>query len=267
MSSPTTLEGSTPDRPPHDPSLRRSLALFRSFRQEQTDPENCYGLLARDSADQIERHISLDDALVIDIGGGSGYFTEEFRLRGARTCLVEPDLRELTAQGRAPHHAVMADGCRLPFADGAADVCFSSNVLEHVPEPRTFLNEMVRVTRPGGLIYCAFTNWFSPWGGHETAPWHYFGADRARRRYLKRTGRPAKHTLGRNLFAVHIGPTMRHVRSREDVTVLTARSRYAPFLAEALPRLPGIREFATWNLLLILRRSTTPMPGSSGPRT
>ncbi|MFF2813148.1 class I SAM-dependent methyltransferase [Streptomyces sp. NPDC058000] len=253
MSSPT-LAHSTPHQPARDPSLRRSLALFRSFRHEQTDPESCYGLLARDSANQVERHITLNDALVVDIGGGGGHFTEEFRRRGARTCLVEPDLRELTAHGRAPHNAVMADGCCLPFVDGAADVCFSSNVLEHVAAPRTFLDEMIRVTRPDGLIYCAFTNWLSPWGGHETAPWHYLGAARARRRYLRRTGRPAKHTLGENLFPLHIGPTMRHVRARADVAVVTARSRYAPFFAETIPRLPGIREFATWNLLLILRR-------------
>lgn len=149
---------------------------------------------------------------------------------------------------------MVADGYLLPLADGAADICFSSNVLEHVADPQTFLSEMVRVTRPGGLIYVAFTNWLSPWGGHETAPWHYLGAERARRRYLRRTGRPAKHTLGDNLFAVHIGRTLRQVRARDDVTIVTARSRYAPFLAEAIPRLPGVREVATWNLLLILRR-------------
>jgi SAM-dependent methyltransferase len=237
-----------------DPSLRRSYALFRAFLREQTDPEHCYGLLARDAADQVERHQPLKGAVVADVGGGSGHFTEEFRRRGAHGYLFEPDPAELTARGPAPEGAVLADGYLLPLADGAADVCFSSNVLEHVADPRTFVSEMVRVTRPGGLIYLSFTNWLSPWGGHETAPWHYTGAERARARYRRRTGRPAKHTLGENLFAVHVGPTLRQVRAREDVAVLSARSRYAPFLAEAIPRLPGVREFATWNLLLILRR-------------
>jgi hypothetical protein len=53
---------------------------------------------------------------------------------------------------------------------------------------------------------------------------------------------------------VHIGPTLRQVRAREDVTVVSARSRYWPFLASAVTKAPGLREFATWNLLLILRR-------------
>lgn len=237
-----------------DPSLRRSIALFRAFMNEQSDPEHCYGLLAKDAANQVERYQPLDGATVLDVGGGSGHFTEEFRRRGARGYLFEPDPAELGAGNRRTPGSVLADGYLLPVADGAADVCFSSNVLEHVADPQTFISEMVRVTRPGGLIYLSFTNWYSPWGGHETAPWHYFGAARARARYERRHGRPAKHTLGENLFAVHIGPTLRHVRARDDVQVVSARSRYWPFLAGAITRIPGVREFATWNLLLILRR-------------
>jgi len=237
-----------------DPSLRRSVTLFRAFRREQTEPERCYGLLARDAARQVERYTRLRGRVVVDVGGGSGYFTEEFRRRGAHSYLFEPDPRELSARGDPPQGAVLADGYLLPLADGAADVCFSSNVLEHVQDPQTFLSELVRVTRPGGLIYVSFTNWLSPWGGHETAPWHYLGARRARERYRRRTGRTAKHTLGENLFPIHIGPTLRQVRERGDVTVLSARSRYWPFLAEAVARVPGLREVATWNLLLILRR-------------
>ncbi|MEU6080955.1 class I SAM-dependent methyltransferase [Streptomyces sp. NPDC047108] len=238
-----------------DPSLRRSLALFRAFLSEQEDPERCYGLLARDAVAQVARYAPLDGSVVADVGGGSGYFTEEFRRQGAHCYLFEPSPAELAARGRLPEGAVVADGYLLPLADGTADVCFSSNVLEHVADPQTFLSEMVRVTRPGGIVYVSFTNWLSPWGGHETAPWHYLGAERARERYRRRTGRPAKHTVGENLFPVHIGPVLRHVRGREDVSVLAARSRYWPFLTGLVPRIPGLREVATWNLLLILRRS------------
>jgi SAM-dependent methyltransferase len=221
--------------------------------REQEAPDACYTLLARHSVDQVEAYDgAVAGRTVVDVGGGSGYFTAEFRRRGAQAYLFEPDVRELGE--KAPEGAVVADGYLLPLSDGAADVTFSSNVLEHVADPQTFLSELARVTRPGGLIYVSFTNWLSPWGGHEWAPWHYLGADRARARYRRRTGRPAKHTLGENLFAVHIGPTLRQVRARDDVTLVTARSRYWPFLTEAIVKVPGLREVATWNLLLILRR-------------
>ncbi|WP_424855851.1 class I SAM-dependent methyltransferase [Streptomyces sp. SAI-170] len=236
-----------------DPSFQRSVLLLRAFLREQHDPVHCYSVLARDAVDQVEAYDgSVDGRTVVDVGGGGGYFTEEFRRRGANAYLFEPDLRELGE--KPPGGAVVADGYLLPLYDGVADVVFSSNVLEHVADPQTFLSELVRVTRPGGLIYVSFTNWLSPWGGHEWAPWHYFGAERARERYRRRTGRPAKHTLGENLFAVHIGPTLRQVRARDDVRIVSARSRYWPFLAEGIVKVPGLREVATWNLLLILRR-------------
>ncbi|AKH86610.1 SAM-dependent methyltransferase [Streptomyces sp. CNQ-509] len=237
-----------------DPSIRRSVALFRAFMKEQDDPARAYGLLARDAADQVERITPLKGQLVVDVGGGGGWFTEEFRSRGAEAYLFDCDAGEMAAGSDVTTGAVVADGYLLPLADGVADVAFSSNVLEHVADPETFLSELIRVTKPGGLLYVAFTNWLSPWGGHEQAPWHYLGADRARRRYTRRTGRDPKHTLGENLFAIHIGPTLKAVRARDDVEVVAARSRYWPFLAEAVVRVPGVREFATWNLLLILRR-------------
>lgn len=227
--------------------------LFRAFLREQDSPDVCYSLLARDAVGQVEAYGgAVAGRVVVDVGGGSGYFTAEFRRRGAQSYLFEPDVRELGAE--PVHGAVLADGYLLPLADGAADVTFSSNVLEHVADPQTFLSELARVTRPGGLIYVSFTNWLSPWGGHEWAPWHYLGAERARARYRRRTGRAAKHTLGENLFRVHIGATLRQVRARDDVRIVSARSRYWPFLTETVVKVPGLREFATWNLLLILRR-------------
>ncbi|MEU1115310.1 MULTISPECIES: class I SAM-dependent methyltransferase [unclassified Streptomyces] len=235
-----------------DPSLRRSATLFRAFLREQREPERCYTLLARDAADQVEAYGPVEGRVVVDVGGGGGYFTEEFRRRGAQCFLFEPDPAELGAG--PPEGSVVADGYLLPLADGVADVTFSSNVLEHVDDPQTFLSELIRVTGSGGLIYVSFTNWLSPWGGHEWAPWHYLGAERARARYERRTGRPAKHTLGENLFAHHVGATLRQVRERTDVDVVSARSRYWPFLAGAITKVPGVREVATWNLLLILRR-------------
>ena len=72
---------------------------------------------------------------------------------------------------------------QLPFRDDAVDVCYSSNVLEHVPDPWRMADEMLRVTRPGGIAFISYTVWYGPWGGHETAPWHYLGGARARRRY------------------------------------------------------------------------------------
>ena len=235
--------------------LLRSVRLFRLFLAEQSDPETFYTSLAEDAVRQVADHDTLAGRTVVDVGGGGGWFTAAFRASGAHCYLFEPDLAELCLRTAAPAGAVVADGYWLPVRDGGADVTFSSNVLEHVPDPMGLIEEMIRVTRPGGLVYLSFCNWYSPWGGHEMSPWHYLGSAYAERRYLRRHRREPKHHRGVNLFAVHIGPTLRALRARPDVTIVTARPRYYPRWCSFLVRVPGLREVATWNLMLIMRRT------------
>jgi SAM-dependent methyltransferase len=239
--------------------LRRSWRLFRLFLVEQTDPELFYSHLAEDAIAQVAEHCALagwtlDGRVVVDVGGGGGWVTEAFRARGADSYLFEPDITELRSRDGKPGSAVVADGYWLPVRDGAADVAFSSNVLEHVPDPMGLIEEMIRVTRPGGLVYLSYTNWYSPWGGHEMSPWHYLGAGYAERRYVHRHQKLPKNRYGVSLFPLHIGPLLRQVRARKDIEIVVARPRYYPAWCGALLRLPLLREVLTWNLMLIVRR-------------
>ena len=234
--------------------LLRSVRLFRLFLAEQTDPEKFYASLAEDAVQQVAEHCDLDGRTVVDVGGGGGWFTAAFRARGAHSYLFEPDRAELNSRTAGPTAAVVADGYWLPVRDSGADVVFSSNVLEHVPDPMGLIEEMIRATRPGGLVYLSYTNWYSPWGGHEMSPWHYLGPRFAERRYVRRYRRQPKHHCGVNLFQVHIGPVLRALRARPDVKIVEARPRYYPRWCRLLVRVPGLREVATWNLMLIMRR-------------
>jgi SAM-dependent methyltransferase len=259
-SGPAQPAPATPDRRPGSGGtgrrrgLLRSIHLFRLFRKEQTDPESFYAALAEDTVVQLEDYCDLPGSTVVDVGGGPGHFTEALRVRGARCYLFEPDSGEMLSRGAAPAGAVIADGYWLPVRDGVADVCLSSNVLEHVRDPLGLIDEMVRATRPGGLIFLSFCNWYSPHGGHEMSPWHYLGRRFAERRYTRRAGHPPKNRLGVTLFPVHVGSVLRLVRSRSDVRIVDALPRYYPRWCKPIVRIPGLREIATWNLLLILRR-------------
>lgn len=66
-----------------------------------------------------------------------------------------PDVRQL-------------DGNRWPLADGEADAVLSTETLEHVPEPRTFLAEAARCVRPGGQLVLTVP---------FAARWHYVPHD------------------------------------------------------------------------------------------
>jgi SAM-dependent methyltransferase len=240
--------------PPPAENLRRSVDLFRAFRVEQTDPDRFYRLLAGDSVTQLSRYADLTGSILLDVGGGPGYFAEAFRSAGACYLAVESDVGELSARGAPAPGSVLGDGMALPVASDSVDVCFSSNVLEHVRRPWQMAEEMVRVTRPGGVIYLSFNSWFAPNGGHETSPWHYLGGDYARRRYRRRTGAEPKNRFGESLFPVHVSDALDWARGCGAVQTLAARPRYHPTWAQWVVHVPAVREVAVWNLLLVLRK-------------
>ncbi len=124
---------------------------------------------------------------------------------------------------------------QLPFTDGAVDVCYSSNVLEHVPDPWLMADEMLRVTRPGGTAFISYTVWYGPWGGHETAPWHFLGGARARRRYATKHGHEPKNKYGESLFRVTVRDGLRWARHPDR----GRRGRGAPALQPVVEPLAG----------------------------
>lgn len=238
-------------------TLRRSVRLLREFRYEQPDPDRFYGALAADSALQLAHFAPLDGALMLDVGGGPGYFRAAFEARGARYLALDADAGELAGLGDIARGTVVGSGMELPFRDDAVDVCYSSNVLEHVPDPWRMAEEMVRVTRPGGTVFLSWTVWFGPHGGHETAPWHYLGGLRARRRYLRRHGHEPKNRYGESLFAVTVREGLRWSRQQGasgTADVVAVLPRYNPRWTWWLLRVPGVREVVTWNLVIVLRK-------------
>ena len=90
---------------------------------------------------------------MLDVGGGPGYFRDAFEGAGATYFALDADVGELSGLGGSRAGTVLGSGMQLPFADDTFDVCYSSNVLEHVSEPWRMADEMVRVTRPGGLVF------------------------------------------------------------------------------------------------------------------
>jgi SAM-dependent methyltransferase len=237
------------------PDLRRAVRLFREFRLEQTDPARFYGALAEDSVGQLSQYVGLAGATVLDVGGGPGYFADAFERAGATYLSLDADVGELTGSGPArPGTVVVGSGLDLPFRDGSVDVSYSSNVLEHVGDPWRMAEEMVRVTRPGGLVFISYTVWFGPWGGHETAPWHYLGGRYARRRYLRKVGHEPKNRFGESLFAVTVSQGLEWAHRQTVADVLDVVPRYNPRWSWWVLAVPGLREIMTWNLAIVLRR-------------
>lgn len=241
-------------------TLRRSVRLLSEFRYEQPDPERFYGALAADTAAMVTdlwlglRGESPAGRTLLDVGGGPGYFANAFVDAGVRYIGVEPDPDEMHAAGPVVSGGsgtfVRTSGMALPFADDSVDICLSSNVAEHVPRPWQLGNEMLRVTRPGGLVVLSYTVWLGPFGGHEMGLTHYLGGARAAARYARKHGHPAKNNYGSSLFAVSAAEGLDWARATG--AAVATFPRYHPRWAWWLTSVPVLREFLVSNLVLVL---------------
>jgi demethylmenaquinone methyltransferase/2-methoxy-6-polyprenyl-1,4-benzoquinol methylase len=45
----------------------------------------------------------------------------------------------------------------IPYPDHTFDVAMAAHVLEHLPDPQVALHEMVRVLKPGGIMFACMT--------------------------------------------------------------------------------------------------------------
>lgn len=235
--------------------------LVQAFRAEQRDPDRFYRMLAADTVALLGDLVRLPGARVADVGSGPGDLAEAFRAAGATAIAVDVDWSEMHCRDRQLHLAVMGDGGRLPFADATFDLTCSSNVLEHVRDPLAVVADMARVTRPGGTVFVNYTLWQSPWGGHETAPWHLLGGAWALQRYERRHGSSPKNRFGTSLFPIAGRRFLRQVQTLTATTVVDAFPRYYPRWTRPLLHLPAVGDLLTWNLAIVLRRNGSDVPG------
>ncbi len=163
----------------------------------------------------------LRDKNLLDVGCGTGWFSQAAAERGAKVVSLDIGLQMLKqVQQKCASTLVTSDACHLCFQDESFDVVISSECIEHTPNPIRALQEMCRVLRPNGLLVVTVPNriWrFSatiaavfklrPYDGLENwVGWRQI------RRELERQSMRIDTQIGFHLFPPVLQPTWRFVR-------------------------------------------------------
>jgi SAM-dependent methyltransferase len=103
---------------------------------------------------------------LLDLGCGAGRHTFEALKRGADVVAFDQNLDDLrgveemvaalaeAGEIKPPSGPVTlaGDALAMPFEDGHFDRVIAAEILEHIPDDRAAISELVRVVRPGGTV-------------------------------------------------------------------------------------------------------------------
>lgn len=128
---------------------------------------------------------------VIDIGCGAGTQSRFWSERGHNYLGVDINEPLITlareraaAEGRKARFEV-SSATKLPLPDASFDVCLVPELLEHIQDWQSCLNEAARVLRPGGVMYVSTSNWLCP-KQQEFNLWGYSWYPSFVKRYVER---------------------------------------------------------------------------------
>jgi SAM-dependent methyltransferase len=132
-------------------------------------------------------------AQVLDAGCGSGRTLQELTRYGpVRGIELSAEAAEL-ARGRG-HEVTIGRLEQLPWQDASFDLITCLDVIEHTPDDRVTLQELLRVTRPGGFLLVTVPAYRALWSYHDEANHHY---RRYGRRMLRATAQRAGWSVER----------------------------------------------------------------------
>ena len=219
--------------------LRRRMIIHQLIRLHFNYEKNAHAFFELQALDAIRwlRRGGVpigEDQSMLDLGCGYGYLGRLCGDLGAAVTYADLEDLRMDAVKSAPFKQIDLNDSDLAGL-GQYDLVTCSNVLEHLANPNHLLENLDALLKPGGVFYLSWTNWLSPWGGHEFSPWHYFG---------KQSG--PIHTVGENLFKTYIGEVMAKVNENEQLQVQRTAPRYYNEFG-FLTAMPIVREFLTWN--------------------
>ncbi len=99
-------------------------------------------------------HLQLQpDAVVLDVGGGTGRIALELAPHAGNVTILDLSPKMLREAVRKPGlNGVLAPSELLPYPDGSFDAVLMVDALHHVINQKASLQELFRVVKPGGRL-------------------------------------------------------------------------------------------------------------------
>jgi SAM-dependent methyltransferase len=130
----------------------KKAAAMRDSQEEMARSNFLRSQMIRKRLESI--HPIPKDGWVLEVGSGAHGLIFGF---GIETAVgIDPiavDYKRLFPHLQKQTKTIAAIGEELPFSDASFDVVMSDNVIDHAERPLAIIGELVRVLKPGGVLY------------------------------------------------------------------------------------------------------------------
>lgn len=97
-----------------------------------------------------------DANLILDVGCGNAWLSKSLINKGRKVISMDiSTINPTRAVDQLPsreHLGLIADVYHLPFAENSIDCIVASEVMEHVPDPKKFTDQLFSILKPNGKI-------------------------------------------------------------------------------------------------------------------
>jgi SAM-dependent methyltransferase len=203
--------------------LRRTIFFARARWKLRERPEEMHHIEVVDTISQLIGRTPIYNRAVLEVTDGTIDFAGPLVERGARMTTVRREPTPPDAEGRP-------ELSELPAVDQTFDVVIVTHALATVSDPVALLDEVVRVTRPGGTIYLLVS------GRHERSS----------------SGPDARSSVDHYTLPAH--RVLHMVRERPDLAVFLAAPRLWPSTWGWILRVPVLRDVIGHDIVVVAER-------------
>jgi ubiquinone/menaquinone biosynthesis C-methylase UbiE len=207
--------------------------------------------------------VPIDQSHALDIGCGFGGYATALQEAGSKA--IGLDLNSMRIS-RLPEK-VAGDALCMPFPAERFTMVICSSLIEHIPDPLQLLLEVDRILKPKGYLYLSFPPFYSPAGGHQFAPFHYFGEKLAisiftrRKKFAKQEWIKRYLSFSPSSYSSSFGSWGLYRRTiswaKKEIKkfswdVIDCSTRFSPLNTTLIPVLG---EFLTWHIQFLIRKN------------
>jgi len=124
--------------------------------------------------DSLRRTLNLETPSrhILDIGCGTGIITKSLEKIGKVVGVDKEKTAIEFCKKRRIVNLIIAHSNRLPFKESSFDIICAFNIIEHLKDDVSFIEEMHRVCKKGGRIFFATSAFKFLWSEHDCANEH-----------------------------------------------------------------------------------------------